>query len=202
MHPDPAFRIDDDACRAFARDVGFAHVFVHGAGGVAVVHVPVTLGADGDLSFHVSRRNRALPLLAGARAIASFGGPGAYVSPDWYVGEGQVPTWNYVAVEAEGLIEALPDAELVAQVDALGEDHEARLAPKPVWTRDKMPAGRFDAMLGGIAGFVIRVETWRGTAKLSQNKPARDVAGVISGLRGAGAGRIAALVETANRGRA
>ena len=31
--------------------------------------------------------------------------------------------------------------------------HEARLAPKPAWTRDKMSPGRFEAMLKAIVGF-------------------------------------------------
>lgn len=201
MHPDPAFAMTSAAAQTFARDVAFAHVFVSGPAGIAVIHAPVIVTAAGDLHLHVSRRNRAVPMLAGARALASFGGTGAYVSPDWYVAEGQVPTWNYVAVEAEGTVEPLDEAALVAQVDAVGDDHEARLSPKPAWTRDKMPDGRFDAMLRAIAGYAIRVEAWRGTAKLSQNKPPADVRGVIAGLIGAGSTPCADLVQRANGAR-
>ncbi len=201
MHPDPAFALAPEACVGIARDLAFAHLFVVAADGIAVVHAPVTVVDAGTLHFHVSRRNRALPLLDGARAIASFVGEHGYVSPDWYATAGQVPTWNYVAVEGEGTLAPLSRAALAAQVDALGADHEARLAPKPAWTRDKMPDGAFEKMLGGIAGFALTVAAWRGTAKLSQNKPARDAAGVVAGLRGIGRETLAAAVEAAHAGR-
>lgn len=201
MHPDPAFALAPEACVGIARDLAFAHVFVVAAGGIAVVHAPVTVLDANTLHFHVSRRNRALPLLDGARAIATFAGEHGYVSPDWYATAGQVPTWNYVAVEAEGTLSPLSRAALVAQVDALGAAQEARLAPKPAWTRDKMPEGAFEKMLGGIAGFALSVTAWRGTAKLSQNKPARDAAGVAAALRGIGRDALAEAVETANTGR-
>ncbi|WP_082516199.1 FMN-binding negative transcriptional regulator [Sphingomonas sp. Leaf412] len=197
MHPDPSFALPPDACRGFVRGRGFAHLFVHGPAGAAVIHTPLVPDGEDRLTFHVARRNRAFALLDGARAIASVAGPDGYVSPDWYAGAGQVPTWNYVAVEAEGRIEALSRDALVAQVDALSALHEARLATKPEWTRDKMEPARFEAMVESIAGFVLVVEQWRGTAKLSQNKGAADVAGVVAGLRGAGDEALAALVAGA-----
>ncbi len=190
MHPDPAFTLPPDACRTIAAEIAFTHLFTN----AAVVHAPVILDAPDRLTFHLSRRNRALPLEPGTRAIASFAAPNGYISPDWYDTAGQVPTWNYVAVEAEGTIEPLDRAALIAQIDALDAIHEARLAPKPVWTRDKVPESAFEGMLGGITGFALRVETWRGTANLSQNKPAQDVAGVAAALRAIGRDDLAALV--------
>lgn len=201
MHPDAAFAMSVEAARAFAADIAFAHIFLVADGAPAVVHAPVVIDAAGDLSFHLARRNRAMPVAAGTRAIASFGGPGAYVSPDWYVGADQVPTWNYVVAEAEGVIEPLDDAALIAHLDATSLAQEERLAPKPVWTRDKMDPRRFDAMRGAITGFTLRVSDWRGTAKLSQNKSAADVRGVIAGLRGTGKTHPADLAERANKAR-
>lgn len=195
MHPDPAFRIDADACRALVRDVAFAHIFVRSGDAAAVIHAPVVLDGKDALVFHVSARNHALALLPGARAIASVVGPHGYISPDWYVGEGQVPTWNYVATEAEGIVRQLSDEELVAHLDTLSDEQEARLSPKPAWTRDKMPPGRFDTMVKAIVGFRLAVMTWRGTAKLSQNKPARDVAGVLAALRTLGRDDLSQAIE-------
>jgi hypothetical protein len=55
----------------------------------------------------------------------------------------QVPTWNYVSVEAEGSVAPLSDDEFVALLDDLSAQEEARLLPKTPWTRDKMsPAVR------------------------------------------------------------
>ncbi|WP_375270917.1 FMN-binding negative transcriptional regulator [Sphingomonas sp.] len=197
MHPDPAFRLDDAACRDVAHAAAFAHVFVHGSRGAGVIHAPCTLDEAGDLRFHCSARNRVAPLLPGARAIASFSPVDGYVSPDWYDTAGQVPTWNYVAVEAEGQIERLSRDALIAQVDALGDEHEARLAPKPQWTRDKLPVAAFERMVAAIEGYVIRVEAWRGTAKLSQNKPTVDRAGVADALDASGRDDLASAVRTA-----
>jgi len=201
MHPDAAFAMSPEAARAFAADVAFAHVFLADAARPMVVHAPVVVDAAGDLSFHIARRNRAMPIAAGTRAIAGFGGPGAYISPDWYASADQVPTWNYVAAEAEGVIEPLDTGRLLAHLDAASHTHEQRLAPKPEWTRDKVDPRRIDAMLAAIEGFVLRVEQWRGTAKLSQNKSAADVRGAIAGLRGAGKDHPADLAERANRAR-
>ena len=102
--------------------------------------------------------------------VASVMGPEAYISPDWYGVDDQVPTWNYLAVEAEGPLRRLDEAELAELLDGLSAAHEARLAPKPVWTRAKMTPGRFDAMLKAIIGYELRIEDLRGTRKLGQNK--------------------------------
>ena len=100
-------------------------------------------------------------------------GPDAYVSPDWYDGPDQVPTWNYIAVELEGPVRAMSEEGLIALLDDLSAANEARLLPKKPWTRDKMDAGKFQQMLGGITGFEMEVMAWRPTIKLSQNKSAR-----------------------------
>ncbi len=82
-----------------------------------------------------------------------------------------MPTWNYVAVELEGRMAQMDRDALIAQVDALSHAFEARLAPKPEWTRAKADPRRIDAMLNAIVGFRMEVLDWRGTRKLGQNKP-------------------------------
>jgi transcriptional regulator len=114
--------------------------------------------------------------------VALAAGPDAYVSPDWYGSEDQVPTWNYVSVEAEGLIAPLSDAEFVALLDDLSAQEEARLLPKKPWTRDKMSPGRFEAIRRGIIGCRLSVERLEGTWKLGQNKSAEERAGVVAAL--------------------
>jgi transcriptional regulator len=59
---------------------------------------------------------------------------------------------------------------------------ERRLLPKPPWTRAKMSAGKFEAMLSGVIGANLGVDRFEGTFKLSQNKPAADRAGMIAAL--------------------
>jgi transcriptional regulator len=180
MHPNRAFAWEDEAAMlAFVADVSFCTICIDGP---MVVHVPVVVRAPDRILFHVARGNRATASLDGARALLSCLGPDAYVSPDWYGTKEQVPTWNYVAVEAEGTLHRLDDEGLTALLDALSEAHEARLAPKPVWTRDKMSPSRFGAMLKAIVGFELRIETLRGTRKLGQHKNEAEREGAADGL--------------------
>ena len=168
MHPNRAFAWEDqEAMLAFLADIAFCTIC---ADGPMVVHAPVIVAAPDRLRFHVSRGNRAAAL-DGRRAIVSCLGPEAYISPDWYGLADQVPTWNYLAVEAEGPLRRLDEAELAQLLDDLSAAHEARLAPKPAWTRAKMTPGRFEAMLNAIAGYELAVEELRGTRKLGQHKP-------------------------------
>jgi transcriptional regulator len=146
-----------------------------------VAHAPVIVAAPDRIRFHLSRGNRAAGM-NGKRAVVSCLGPDAYISPDWYGSADQVPTWNYLAVEAEGPLRQLDEAELTRLLDDLGAAHEARLAPKPEWTRAKMTPGRFEAMLKAIVGYELRIEDLRGTRKLGQTKNEEERINAADGL--------------------
>ncbi|HEY0043372.1 MAG TPA: FMN-binding negative transcriptional regulator [Allosphingosinicella sp.] len=194
MHPARPFRWDDpEEMLEFIRSVSFCTIFAWGHGAPGVVHAPVVRFGDA-LRFHVSRSNRALAALEGGRAILSCLGPDAYISPDWYGSADQVPTWNYLSVEAEGPLRRLDAEELAAQVDALSAEHEARLAPKAPWTKDKMSAGYYEKLLTGIVGFELRIEDLRGTRKFGQHKSASEMQGAAAGVRAAGSAPMADLM--------
>ncbi len=172
MHPNRKFHIQDrEAMAALVRDLGFGVLFVASADGPRAVHVPVLI--DGDrLRFHVSRGNAVHgALAAGVDALFVATGAHAYISPEWYGLEDRVPTWNYVAVELEGPVRPLDREALIGLMDDLSADQEARLAPKPAWTRAKMSEGRFEGLLKSITGFEMQIAAWRGTAKVDQDKP-------------------------------
>ncbi|MDP1643712.1 MAG: FMN-binding negative transcriptional regulator [Phenylobacterium sp.] len=176
MHPAPPFRVSEmEALIAHLTAYPFMGLFAAGEAGLRVAHAPVVVRRTGEgvaLDFHLSRNNILTPLFAeGAVALAVSQGPEAYVSPDWYERPDQVPTWNYLSVEAEGEVRPLGEADLVQILDDLSAQAEAGLAPKPAWTRHKMSPGRFEAMLAGIQGFRLRPHRLEGTFKLSQNKP-------------------------------
>jgi len=178
MHPNRAFAWQDRAAMlAFIGEIAFATI---AAEGPMVVHAPVLVAGPDRLRFHVSRGNRAK--LEGRRAIVSVLGPDAYISPDWYGVDDQVPTWNYLAVEAEGPLRQLDEAELTELLDGLSAAHEARLAPKPAWTRAKMTPGRFESMLKAIVGYELAIEELRGTRKFGQNKDAAQRRAAAAGL--------------------
>jgi transcriptional regulator len=184
VHPDKRFRVDDEAAlRAAVLDIGVVHLFATTAEGPMVAHVPVTPTADGNYRFHLARANRIAKHLDGAAVVASAMGAHGYISPDWYAApHNQVPTWNYVSVEVDGVCAALDRAALIDQIDALSALHEARLLPKQPWTMAKVDDDVRDRMLSALVCFELRVTALRGNRKLGQNKSDSDRAGVIAAL--------------------
>jgi transcriptional regulator len=188
MHPARAFHESDPAIlRQRILDNPFALVATASEGRPLAVHAPVLPYGEGEalvLRFHLSVANPVTKaLLAGSPALAVFTGAHAYVSPDWYnLDHDQVPTWNYLSVEAEGPVTRLDPAATLQQVDDLSDFFEAKLAPKPVWKTAKMTPARRDGLLRGIVAFELRPARFEGITKLSQNKPAEARAGVIAAL--------------------
>jgi transcriptional regulator len=176
MHPNPLFRAQgSDAeqralMEALVSEIGFGMIFAQTPNGPRVGQVSLFSTGDGAVQFHLARGNGLTKSLPGSDALIVVNGPDAYVSPDWYDGPDQVPTWNYISIELEGPVRAMDEDGLIALLDDLSAANEAKLAPKPAWTRDKMDDGLFRKMLGGITGFEMEVKAWRPTFKLSQNK--------------------------------
>ena len=187
MHPAAAFKVEDEAT-LLAHLAAHPFVTLAGApdGRPRIAHAPVVvrrLASGLALDFHLSRGNALAPFLQdGFRGVAVSLEAEAYISPDWYENADQVPTWNYVSVEAEGPIVAMDNDGLVALLDDLSAQEEARLAPKPSWTRGKMSPGRFETMTRAIVGARMTLERLEGVTKLSQNKSEADRAVVIGAL--------------------
>jgi len=195
MHPNRKFRIESrEEMAAVVREVGFGVLVVATADGLRAVHVPVLI--DGErLLFHVSKGNAVHSALAGGcDALFVANGPHAYISPEWYGLDDRVPTWSYVAVELNGRVRMLGEEALIAMLDDLSAQFEARLAPKPPWLRDKMSPGRFEGLLKGIAGFEMEVAEWRGTRKIDQDKPQEVRARLAEALAANGEIEMARLV--------
>ncbi len=196
MHPNRIFAwTKEDEMLAFIRGVSFSTIFFAQGGAPKVLHVPVTVHGERVLRFHLSRGNRVAHGLDGADVLLSCLGPDAYISPDWYGTADQVPTCNYVAVEAEGSVRRLGEAEHVDQLDRLSAEHEARLAPKTPWTRGKMSPAKFSAMTKAIICFEMEVRELRGTRKLGQNKKGAERDGALAGLSAAGRPDMAELMR-------
>ena len=187
MHPSPMFKVETvREIMEHIRLYPLATIAAAPAGRVLIAQAPV-LARDCNggvaLDFHLSRNNALAAFIEGGfDAVAVNLGPEAYVSPDGYAGADQVPTWNYMSVEAAGAVTALDQPALIAQLDDLSAQEEIKLKPKPPWTREKMSEGRFEAMLGGIVGARLTVSRLEACFKLSQNKSREDREGVILAL--------------------
>lgn len=196
MHPNPAFRTDDRALmEALIAEVGFGMIFAATPDGPRVAHTPIVSTGDGAVQFHLARSNGLSRHLPGTNALAVVNGADAYISPRWYGEPGQVPTWNYVALELEGPVRRMDEDGLTALLDAIGTREEARITDGKVWRPDQVPPDCWAKLLRGITGFEMEVRAWRPTFKLSQNKSAEDRDRVADALEAQGSVAVAALMR-------
>jgi transcriptional regulator len=201
MYRPAAFAIDDRAeIDAFVRAHPFATLAAAVDGQILLAYAPVVL--DGDtVRFHLAANNPMAQAGDGARLRLSFLGAHAYISPDWYATRTMVPTWNYSAVEGEGIAQRLDGDALRRLLVDLSAAEEARLAPKPPWTIDKVPAERMAVLLKAIIGFSLRFETLEGQFKLSQNVKPEDFEGAVKGLEGRSEAQSIAVADAMRRAR-
>lgn len=200
MHTNPAFRaMSTDDNLAFARQRGFGILMVNGVDGPVAAHIPFVLARDGSFAdLHLTRSNPIVRSDLPAPAVLAVSGPDAYISPDWYGLEDQVPTWNYVAVDLRGTLRALDPDATKDHVDELSAVHETRLLPKTPWHSDKMAEGVMPRMMRMILPFRLTITSVDGTWKLNQNKPdaARTRAAAALAVQpDAGSQAIAALMR-------
>jgi transcriptional regulator len=173
--------------------------------GLVADQIPLLLrraeGPMGTLVGHVARAN---PLWRVTRletpVLAIFQGPQHYISPSWYPTKQEhgkvVPTWNYVVVQARGVLRIHDDATWVRQQATQLTDQQERPSAKP-WAVADAPSDYTDSMVKAVVGISIEVSLWSGKWKVSQNQPAVNRAGVVdalAGLQSAQAQAMAALV--------
>jgi transcriptional regulator len=187
---------------AAIRALGFGALVTLGEDGLAASHVPMLIdgepGPFGVLTGHIARENPQWRVVKyDTEALAIFLGPHTYISPSWYATKQQtgrvVPTWNYIAVEAKGRLRFFDNRENLRHiVTRLTEKYEARRAAP--WHVADAPGDYIDTMLKAIVGFELTITSLEGKWKMSQNQPPQNRAGIIAGLKAAGADEIAAIV--------
>ncbi len=196
MHPNSAFRpADATVADMLIDDIAFSAIFAVTPDGPRVAHAPLLRTGAETFRFHLARGNALTRHLDGAAALAVVQGPDAYISARWYADAAQVPTWNYVAVEIEGAVRRIDDAELPGLIDALSNEHEARVVEGTRWTMAKMPEAKLQPLLRAIMGFELQVSEVRTTVKVSQNKSADERERVAAGLDTQREDAMAALVR-------
>ena len=120
MHVQPLFAMTErEELHRLMRDYPLATVVVARSGKMDANLLPLHLsdrGAHGLLSGHVARSHSLWTQDPGETEVtAVFQSPNAYISPRWYV-NGQrsgrnAPSWNYVAVQAQGRLRFIDDAD-------------------------------------------------------------------------------------------
>jgi transcriptional regulator len=200
------FAADDATVHELLTRHGAADLITLTADGLLATMLPFAYepatGPRGALYGHVARNNDQWRKPAQGESLAIVRGPDAYVSPSWYAAKAEhgrvVPTWNYTVVHTYGELIVHDDPDWTgALVRRLSDKHEGgRPAP---WSVDDAPAAFVTGQLRAIVGVELRISRIEAKWKLSQNRSAADVDGVVAGLRADGAFAAADAVDHARR---
>jgi transcriptional regulator len=203
--PRPYAMPEVGAVRDFIRRVGICTLITFGTELEASL-VPVVLDDDetdyGMLRGHLARPNAQLARRrTDVRALAVFQGPAHYITPAWYETKRRtakvVPTYDYVVVQARGFLRIVVDrARVHDHLATLTAHHEASVDSD--WRITDAPDDFIESMMQGIVAFELPIDELVGKSKLSQNRPAEDIDGVVRGLAEIptdAARDVAALVE-------
>jgi transcriptional regulator len=184
------FAPDDRDVQQLLTHHGAADLVTHGPEGLEATMLPFVHDRDrGTLLGHLARNNDHWTRADGCRALVIVRGPDSYVSPSWYASKAEhgrvVPTWNYVTAHVHGTVTVHDDVDWLEDVvRRLTDLHEAgRPAP---WRVEDAPEKYFRGQLRAIVGVEVHIERVEAKFKLSQNRPAADIDGVVDGLYSVG----------------
>ena len=164
----------------------------------------------GALYGHVARNNDQWRRPARGESLAIVRGPDSYVSPSWYAAKAEhgrvVPTWNYLTAHVYGQLLVHDDPawveDIVRRLTAKHETaHLASPRQPPAWSVDDAPRPFIEGQLRAIVGLELQITRIEAKAKLSQNRPVGDIAGIVDGLAARGDDPMATAVEHANADR-
>ncbi|GAB3673015.1 FMN-binding negative transcriptional regulator [Angustibacter aerolatus] len=194
MYTPAAFATSPEQALAFLQAADSGDLVSLGPDGLLATPLPLLHrpGADGGLGhvvMHVARTNAHWRHADGVDGLLIVRGVEGYVSPSWYASKAEhgrvVPTWDYEVAHVRGRLTVHDDVGWLAEaVRGLTERHESRRAEP--WAVDDAPARFVEGQLRAIVGLELAVESVELKLKLSQNRPAADVRGVVTGLRADG----------------
>lgn len=178
MYVNPAFKTPNEDAWAFVAMRGFGAVVAIDNGRPVASQVPLLVTGDAAerrMEFHLARANPLHEVIGRSPDIlVTVGGPDAYISPDWYTSEDQVPTWNYIAAHISGTATAMPLERALDHVERMSLSFEERLRPKKPWSTAKMTEKKREMMLKAIVPMEIVVRSIECSFKLGQNKSVTD----------------------------
>ncbi len=185
MHPNKVFRKTPESRNIeFARKRSFGSLTINAENVPLISHIPFQLSEDGSyLEAHLVGSNPIVQLIKNpVQAIMAVSGGDAYISPDWYGVDNQVPTWNYIAIHIRGQVQQLEHKELHGILERLSANMEGRITTKKPWKIDKVDTDIYRKMQKYIVPIAMRVEEIQGTWKLSQNKSFEAREGAMRGV--------------------
>lgn len=155
--------------------------------GLVASHYAVLLDDTRDdltIVGHVGRPDDLIHGLGERELLVVVQGPHGYISPGWYDGGTQVPTWNFVSAHLTGIPEILSHDENLSVLDGLVERFERGMPqPRLMWEPPNDPAA-VERLAKGTVGFRLTPSKVVAKRKLSQNKSTDVVETIIAELAG------------------
>ncbi|MBB3675750.1 FMN-binding negative transcriptional regulator [Modestobacter versicolor] len=203
MYVPAHFAAPDDAVAQLLAAPGAVDLVSSTPAGLTATTLPVLHDPQaGTLSGHLARNNPQWRDTVG-EVLVIVRGPDAYVSPSWYATKAEhgrvVPTWDYVLAHVHGELVVHEDPGwLAAHVGRLTAAHEGHRAEP--WAVTDAPERFVTGQLRAIVGVEVRISRVEAKWKLSQNRSAADVDGVVGGLLADGEAATAAAVQAVRTG--
>lgn len=170
------------------RSYPLATVVRNASDGLVADHIPLVLANnDSVLRGHVANNNALSKEQLADPVLVIFNGPSSYISPSWCPSKLKdpaiVPTWNYVVVHVEGILQQHREPDwLYEHLVSLSAQSEASVFEK--WAVDDVPSVYFEKLAKGIVGIEIKISSIVGKWKTAIIKPEENLASVTAALRG------------------
>ncbi len=192
-------KIAPPGCLSFMQRYPFGTLVSATSGRPTATHIPFHAEIKDDkivLSSHLALANAQSAQLHGREVLCIFAEPHAYISPQHYDHQQNVPTWNYVAVHAYGRVKLLPDpADAVAVLEKMIAQFEP--AYRQQWLG--LSAKYKTQLISEIATFEIVIDEVLGVEKLSQNKSRGEQDRIATALGSSAETHERAVAETMRR---
>lgn len=182
MYIPKQYRLEDQQkIHRIINEYSFATVVSIHQGVPTATHLPLYLSDDKNFLYgHFARANLQWKDILDQQVLAIFNGPHSYISSSWYETKDSVPTWNYMAVHVNGLVELMEDEEEIrVSLHHLVEKYEATNSSYDI---DAVDSKYMNSLLKGIVPFKIRISSIEAVAKLSQGHSKERQALVIDEL--------------------
>jgi transcriptional regulator len=147
---------------------------------MCATHLPFVVEQREDklyLISHMAKANPQWKAFTGNESLIIFQGPHGYISPTHYEKKQNVPTWNYIAVHAYGIVKCIE--EQTAAIHVLEKtifNYEASFYKQ--W-KELSPDYKTN-MVKGIVAFEVEVLKLEGKYKLSQNKTKTEQQNIVT----------------------
>ena len=173
---------DTEEIISFMRQFSFATIITAKNGLPTASHLPFLISKREEtivLTAHFARANDHWEQIETNQVLVIFSQPHAYISPQNYDKELNVPTWNYISIHAYGKGVLIMEPNKTLEIlEATINNYEPSY--KVQW--DKSPEDFKTKMIKGIVAVEITVTELQAKKKLSQNRSELEQKRIIDSL--------------------